>query len=1060
MVSTTKFPDGYSNSTILEVDIVGSTKQLSECQNGDDIDAFAMSANATLSQAGRYINGNNGTVLKSYGDSVVGSFKRREDAIRTAFACTKGLKTAGPSVGHRRLELKFGFGEGPVYYNQKCGFFDGPAVWEAGRKGDPWDVEGIVRKRFPDTKNISILEKTLFADIDPTEEIVPLLGMLPGELYTGSVSIVTVNSKKIRNSLRDGIDDRDYIADFYETMREIAEGCGGVFDRLGSRVKIRFGKKERQEYLAVRAAERIKKAFGDDVTIAVTSGNALVAPVVGTTEIGESVNTAFRLLERYAHKPVIIIDRSTMTAAPYIDAVEKVHRLRGLGKRSYFVVKRFVDAPPEVVTKTKLVGMNKELKKLYTGLRKSGYFATVIGDAGSGKSRLVYEATKKRKNISRYVCSVGDRPFQPLITVLKKIKPGIQDEIEQIYRDHDVAAAKEAVHEKIGRAIASFNGVFVVEDVQYSDQDTLDALKKLSKRRLNSKILLTYRTEGDTLLPDFGGEFIKTQPLSKSDARLLVEGVPFRADLYKASGGNPLLLIGLHEGIEGSGSAAEKVKRIAASRLGRLGTVSYESARDLSVLGTRFSADLAEMAFPFTNLSVLEKVGVIERDNGECLFGDVHQEVLYGSIPQRRKTRLHCRVIDALEKTRGIEFPESDVLYQKFVSDTINTQDADTCSMLASHALKSGDMQRIYLYALVGGGKALFTGDTKSALRFYSDALDAVQKSSGWRNWQEDDYSDEAWNGWRYATALLSRVAEIHFDAKNFRALSSACKKMREASEPFFGRSKIHVPKRHRGRLAGIEWDYYNKMGICKLAINRYGEAEEYYRKALGAAACYGFKIGQIAAIQNLCYISEAKGRTAETAGKNKLAKKFYVYALKKLKSADKLISDIDTKRDDPIPSLIKNCERMARVYCRLFELGENCYTDACDYAERHISLVRKHASRKVRIKNLIDAELLLAGVYSAGGVKYGMAFSHAESAIGRAARRKDIYDMAECLCVLGVCYCREGCAESNAELMDSGISYLEKALYIMEGAGNVYGIKWDIMRYMRKYRKLKASMK
>ncbi len=317
-------------------------------------------------------------------------------------------------------------------------------------------------------------------------------------------------------------------------------------------------------------------------------------------------------------------------------------------------------------------------------LREPGGAAfVVVGDAGSGKSRLLRELRQRAQLAGRLWVQVRARPSWAAKSVVPSIAravltPAVVDRLsdddrkelaralpelrrrgERLGMALDPERARRARIEALGRALAlcfELNaGALAVEDVHWADEDVAELLAGLvlSARRHGARaaFVLSSRPNplADTLVGTLGADPISCDTLSPSAARELVASMFGRSELLDdcALGAHlrehgavaqhlqESLRLALETGaiVRQSGEwvlarelPALPVNEVLSARVHRLGRESQRLALAVAVLGGEASgAELAEVApRSFTlGLRALVRAGIVEErtdDRGRAQY--------------------------------------------------------------------------------------------------------------------------------------------------------------------------------------------------------------------------------------------------------------------------------------------------------------------------------------------------------------------------------------------------------------------------------------------------------
>jgi tetratricopeptide (TPR) repeat protein len=351
----------------------------------------------------------------------------------------------------------------------------------------------------------------------------------------------------------------------------------------------------------------------------------------------------------------------------------------------------------------------RELSLLRDELRASAAgsecrLVTVIGPAGVGKTRLVSELVAdaaSHATVAAGRClAYGDGiTFWPLTELMRRL--GGEEAVAEALRDQpDAALVRERLGVLGGTGAAASEELFwavrrlfealarprpllvVLEDVHWAEPMLLDLVEHVSRWSREAPILLLCVARGELLeeRPQWGGEHVRLEPLSASDATLLLEALDgggllsaeLRARVADAAQGNPLYTEQLVAMLaEEARNAAELValpptiQALLAARLDRLDPVEREVLERAAVVGKEFwPGAIAALGSGDEELGTT-LLGLVRRDlvdpavssiPGEDGFRFRHaliRDAAYAGIPKRTRADLHERFagwVDRLEE--------------------------------------------------------------------------------------------------------------------------------------------------------------------------------------------------------------------------------------------------------------------------------------------------------------------------------------------------------------------------------------------------------------------------
>ena len=185
----------------------------------------------------------------------------------------------------------------------------------------------------------------------------------------------------------------------------------------------------------------------------------------------------------------------------------------------------------------------------------NGCFVLISGEAGIGKTALVEQFIETNKKQTRVFWGTCDalftpRPLGPLYDIAPQMQNNLLSLLEQQAPRASILAA---VLEEMENGPTP--SIFVIEDVHWADEATLDLLKFLGRRinRIKMMLVATYRDDevpidhplrlvlGD--LPNRAVARLRLSPLSEAGVKILADRAGRRIrDLFMVTGGNPFFV--------------------------------------------------------------------------------------------------------------------------------------------------------------------------------------------------------------------------------------------------------------------------------------------------------------------------------------------------------------------------------------------------------------------------------------------------------------------------------------------------------------------------------------
>jgi class 3 adenylate cyclase/tetratricopeptide (TPR) repeat protein len=392
---------------------------------------------------------------------------------------------------------------------------------------------------------------------------------------------------------------RQVLARYFDVAREAVERHGGVVEKfIGDAVMAIFGipiVHEDDALRGVRAAtdlqlgvarlnEELERDFG--TTLSVRIGVNTGEVVTGTDErlaTGDAVNVAARL-EQAAQPDEILLGPETVQLLGDLVAVEPLAPLQVKGKAEPLLAHRLVEihAGLESAPRTArapMIGRERQLKLLtdaYDNVVSSRtcHLFTVLGSAGVGKTRLVYEFLRSLGDVDVVqgrCLSYGEGiTYWPVVEVVKQLggADAVTDEtarhaLKVVLGDLDASAAATPDQTAWAfRKLLEANAVVeplvcLFDDIQWGEAVFLDLVEHIADLSRGAPILLLCMARPELLdrRPNWaGGKLNATsvllEPLSEDETDELIgsllEGSTLDLDLQarirRAAGGNPLFV--------------------------------------------------------------------------------------------------------------------------------------------------------------------------------------------------------------------------------------------------------------------------------------------------------------------------------------------------------------------------------------------------------------------------------------------------------------------------------------------------------------------------------------
>ncbi len=420
-----------------------------------------------------------------------------------------------------------------------------------------------------------------------------------------------------------------------------------------------------------------------------------------------------------------------------------------------------------------LVGRSSELEAVRAAIdaarRGSGSLIELVGETGSGKSRLLAEADRLAAGMVRLraSCEVYTRdtpyhaargparallglsgsespevvvetlreqvesaapdllPWLSLIAILfdAEVPPSV--EVEQLAAQSRSAKLHEVVLRFLSRALV-VPTMLEIEQAHLMDGASVALFQALAREVASSAwvVLITRRDEpGGFVAPGGFGRRIELGPLPSEEARALALAAPESAQLpphvvelaVERSGGSPEFLLDLLAAAA-AGDREQLPESVDAATMGRIDALHPEDGalvRRAAVLGVSFPAErltdvLASGTAP-PSPAVWDRLSaVFAREGGGVVRfrRPALQEVAYSSLPFKLRRELHQAVGLRLERDLG------------------GDRDLDA-AVLSNHFALAGDHARAHRYAMVAAKRATERFSHADAARLYRRAIEA-----------------------------------------------------------------------------------------------------------------------------------------------------------------------------------------------------------------------------------------------------------------------------------------------------------------------------------------------
>ena len=498
------------------------------------------------------------------------------------------------------------------------------------------------------------------------------------------------------------------------------------------------------------------------------------------TVMGDTVNLAARLMAA-ASAGKIYATPAVLDRSGTLFASEPVEPFRVKGKEepvhAYEVGEELGERTADTRTNLPFVGRGVELAELTATVVDaaggSGSVVTVVGETGTGKSRLVREACAAVPGIpvisvhaEPYGAASPYRPFRDPMRSVLGIERGTHDEMAQalaarvaeidpdllpmlpllgdvahieVANTPEVAAIEprfrtDRLADSVARLLDQVlvdPAVIDVEDAQWMDEASSHLLAHFTATadRRPWAILVSRRGDAEGFVPT-EGRTIELGELTPGEAEELVilatEATPLRPHEIKAivarAGGNPLFLEEILRVVRETGSTEElpdSLGTVVSTGIDALPPLTRRILRYASVLGRSFRIETVRAVLAGDNLELdaaTRRVlsGFLEPDGkGRLRFRTAMvRDVAYDGLSFRRRRQLHLRAAEAIERASG-GIPD------------------DYADQLAMHYSLGNEHERAWHFARIAADRAKRSYANVEAATQYERALESARRLSG-----------------------------------------------------------------------------------------------------------------------------------------------------------------------------------------------------------------------------------------------------------------------------------------------------------------------------------------
>jgi class 3 adenylate cyclase/tetratricopeptide (TPR) repeat protein len=612
------------------------------------------------------------------------------------------------------------------------------------------------------------------------------------------------------------------------------------------------------------------------------------------TIIGDTVNLAARLAAA-APANAIYATTSILDNTGILFDSEPIEPFHVKGKEQPVHAYSVGDAIGERAVDTEgelpFVGRDGELsqvtKAIFDTSDGKGTVLTIVGETGSGKSRLVREACLICSAVRAisirsepYGASSPYRPLRDVFRSLLQIERASNDEmaaelftritaidsellpylpfvgdvsqIEVPSTDTVDAIEPRFRRDRLGDSVIRLLGhlldtptVFDVEDAQWMDDASADLMGRIAAETDHRPwtVLVSRRGRDDGFIPG-AGDVLELGGLSPEHAESLVVAATANAPLrphdidaiVSRSGGNPLFLEEILSVARDTGSIAdlpESLGSVVGTTIDALPPLARRILRYSSVLGRSFSTSILNEILADEGLRLDSATRrtlrrfLVPDGEGRLRFSNAMvRDVAYDSLSFRRRRELHLRAARVTEA---------------------RSDDPDAAAdILSLHYSEGGDAGHTWHYARIAGDRARDAFANIEASAHYQRALDSARhvpdagdadKSKVWTALGDvrelSGTFDEALDAYRRATSLsndpidVARLAEKRARVRERSGRYSLA--LREITGGYRTVSDVHSIEagRIRARLSAFAASVRLAQGKLKEAMRQATRAAE-----------------------------------------------------------------------------------------------------------------------------------------------------------------------------------------------------------------------------------------
>ena len=539
----------------------------------------------------------------------------------------------------------------------------------------------------------------------------------------------------------------------------------------------------RMQELVTRYAEEARHAHGVNVQIRVglNSGEVVVRSIgsdlhMDDTAVGQTTHLAGRM-EQLASAGSILLTPSTLELVEGFVAVKALGPVPVKGLADPVEVYEVTGAGPARTRLqagarrglTRFVGRDQEVEQLRRAQQLAsdghGQIVAVVGEAGVGKSRLVYEFTHSHRLqgwrvLESASVSYGKATsYLPVIDLLKSyFKIGDRDDLREIREpEYQHAWGSKTSYSQLRLDALSAGSASELLDALLGDDPSLGPLKQLLTKRGNPFFLEeTVRTLEETKVLDGPrGRYRLTQSVQTIQVPATVQ-VMLAARIDRLSPEDKRLLqVASVVGKDVPFALLQAVAELPAENVWR-GLDHLQAAEFLYETGLYPDAE-----YSFTHA--------------------LTQDVTYGGLLQERRCELHARIVGAIETLHGDRLGEH-------------------IEQLAHHAGRGQLQEKAVDYLRQAGLKAAARSALRDARTWFEQALGVLAALP-------DSHStmDQAFEIRLELRTVLAQLGEIRLALERLREAEALAERLND--------------DRRRGRVCAFMTTAHNNLGELDEAL-------------------------------------------------------------------------------------------------------------------------------------------------------------------------------------------------------------------------------------------------